>query len=272
VPFGRTLSRLTRVKADPIDHSMERETQMSRSKCLILAAVCITAVLIAGCGKDDGDNQAQSTGPAQQQSSQPSVPQAPAQPQASAQPPSSGGMGGIPSPGQLSEMAAKNREVLTQMNQGKAVAAVTASTLKTVLPEKLAGMNRTDASAERNQAMGIDVTTAHAQYEGQNDMSLNLTVTDAGNMTGPMRMGLAAWAMAEYSRETDTGYEKTGTFNGYKGMEEYDTENKQGSIRVFVADRFVVELDGYGLTMDTLKQALGQLDLKKIAALASGVQ
>jgi hypothetical protein len=239
---------------------------MWRNTGLILAAVCIAAVLITGCGKDDGDNQAQSTGPAQQPSSQQGVPQA------SAQPPASGGTGAAPSPSQLSQMAAQNRETLAQMNQGKTVAAVSASALKTVLPEKLAGMNRTDASAERNQAMGIDVTTAHAQYEGQNDASLNLTVTDAGNMTGPMRMGLAAWAMAEYNRETDTGYERTGTFNGYKGMEEYNRENKQGSIRVFVADRFVVEFDGYGLTMETLKQALGQLDLKKIAALASGAQ
>ncbi len=238
---------------------------MWRNQCLTLAAACIVAIVLAGCGKDDGDNQAQPTGPAQQQS----PPQVPTQPQASAPAPSSDAAGGMPSASQLSEMAAKNREALAQMNQGKTIAAVSASALKTVLPEKLAGMNRTDASAERNQAMGIDVTTANAQYDGQNDTSLNLTITDAGNMAGPMRMGLAAWAMAEYNRETDTGYEKTGTFNGYKGMEEYDTQSKQGTVRVFVADRFVVELDGYGLPMDTLKQALGQLDLKKIAALAS---
>jgi hypothetical protein len=37
-----------------------------------------------------------------------------------------------------------------------------------------------------------------------------------------------------------------------------------------VADRFIVELNGNNVTMDTLKQALDQVDLKKVAAAASG--
>jgi hypothetical protein len=170
----------------------------------------------------------------------------------------------------MAAAAAQNRQALAQMNQGKLVAAVPAATLKELLPEKLAGMKRTDASAERNQTMGVDMTNAHASYEGENEASLSLSLTDAGSLTGPMRMGLAGWTMGEFSRETDTGYERTGTFHGYKGVEQYDTQNKAGSVRIFVADRFVVEVEGNGVTMETLKQALGQLDLKKMATLASG--
>jgi len=131
-------------------------------------------------------------------------------------------------------------------------------------------MKRTSASAERNQAMGMDMTHAEGQYQGDNDTSLDLTITDIGNMSGAMRLGMVGWTMAQYNRETDTGYEKTGTYGGYKGMEEYDNESKSGTIRVFVADRFVVEINGSNMPMDTLKKALEQVDLKKAASLASG--
>jgi len=232
-------------------------------------AVCAIAVLIGGCGKNDGGNGGAPQGSATQQSAPDGNSQQTATaPQTSAQAPA--GASGTPSPADLSALAAQNREALAKMNQGKEITAVTAASLKGQLPETLAGMTRTEASAERNQMMGVDMTIAESQYEGQNDASISLTITDVGNMSGPMRMGMAGWAMAEYNRETDTGYEKTATFSGYKGMEEYNTESKSGTIRVFVADRFVIELDGSNVTIDTLKQALGQIDLQKIASMASG--
>lgn len=238
---------------------------MRQGKCVALVTICTIAVLICGCGGDEENNQGSAT---KQDSSGESTQQTPATPQAPAG--TGGTSGGIPSSTDLSNLATQNREALAKMNQGKQITAVTAATLKELLPKTLAGMTQTDASAERNQMMGMDMTLAEGQYEGQNDASLSLTLTDVGNMSGPMRMGMVGWAIAEYNRETDTGYEKTATYSGFKGMEEYDTESKSGTIRVFVADRFIIELDGSNTTMDTLKQALGQLDLKKIASLASG--
>ena len=67
-----------------------------------------------------------------------------------------------------------------------------------------------------------------------------------------------------------TGYEKTITYKGYKGMEEYDNSEKDGGIRVFVADRFVVEVHGNQTSMDEIKKAMDEIDLKKMASLVSG--
>ena len=170
----------------------------------------------------------------------------------------------------MAKMAEQNREMLTKMNQGKDIAAATPATMKGFVPETLAGMKRTSISAEQNQAMGINMTHAEAQFEGENGASLDVSITDVGNMSGPMRMGMVGWTMAQYSRETDNGYEKTGTYNGYKGMEEYNTADKRGTIRVFVAERFIIEVNGSSITMETIKQALGQIDLKKMASLGSG--
>jgi hypothetical protein len=247
---------------------------MRHGKHTVLVVVCAVAMLICGCGKKDtGDNQTPTSGqsPSPESAKQtPATPQPQTQPQAQPQTPTDGTSGTVPSAAGLSADATKNQEILTQLNQGKQITAVTADTLKGMLPETLAGMKRTDASAEQNQAMGINMTIAEAQYEGENEASADLTITDIGNMTGMMRTGMTAWTMAQYDRKTDSGYEKTATFGGYKGMEEYENEGKHGTIRVFVADRFVVELNGRGVTMDALKKALDQVDLKKIAALVSG--
>jgi len=217
--------------------------------------------LIGGCGKKGGDeNQAQSTGQETGQTAPQSGQATVTQSGTSAQ-----------SPGlELSADAAKNKEVLTQLNQGKEIAAVTADTLKGLLPEPLAGMKRTSASAERSQVIGMDTTTAEGEYEGQDGATLDLTITDIGNMAGALRTSMTAWASVTYDRKTATGYEKTGTYGGHKGVEEYNDEDKYGAIRVVVADRFLIELEGNDVTMDTMKKALDEVDLKKLAALASG--
>ncbi len=239
---------------------------MKQAKYTAFIAACTIALLICGCGKDDNGTGSPQQDSAEQSPSAAGTTQTSAQPQTSA--PASGG---APTAGSgLSAVAEQNRQVLTQMNQGKQIAAVTTDTLKGLLPKTLAGMTQTSASAERNQAMGIDLTHAEGEYTGQNDASLSLKLTDVGSLSGPMRMGMVGWTMAQYDRTTDTGYEKTATYGGYKGMEEYNTQDKSGTIRVFVAERFVIELTGNNTSMDTIKEALGQVDLKKLASLVSG--
>lgn len=246
--------------------------KQGRKSIAWMAVICAVAVLIGGCGGDDEGGKTPQGSPSSQNTSAGTVTQTPAQPQASVQPPAGTDTttGGAPSPTDMATMAAQTRENLAQMNQGKDIQAVTTDSLKGLLPETLAGMKRTDASAEHNEMMGMNMTKAEGQYEGENDASLSLTITDVGNMSGPVKMGMAGWTMAQYNRQTDTGYEKTTTYDGYKGLEEYNTQDKSGTIHVFVADRFIIELDGSNMTIDTMKQALSQLDLKKIASLASG--
>ena len=171
-----------------------------------------------------------------------------------------------PSAADYAKIAEQNRQNLAQMNQGKVIEAVPAATLKDLLPADLPGMKRTKASGERNQAMGFDISTAEGRYEAADgsNASIAIKLTDVGNMSGPMRLGMTGWTLAQFSRETDTGYEKTTTYNGYKAVEKYDTQDRRGSFRVWVADRYMVEVQGNTITMDALKQALDKVDLKKL--------
>ena len=243
-------------------------------------AACAVALSICGCGKKEGNqksNQPQGSGttqsaPAPPQGQTPTAAQTPAQTpsQAPAAPPAAAAAANGSTPTDFAKLAEQQRQALTQANGGKEITAVAGATLKALLPETLAGMKRTSATAEKNQMMGVDMSHADGEYEGQEGTSISLQITDVGNLSGPMKMGMTGWTMAQYDRQTDTGYEKTATYSGYKGVEEYDNESKSGSIRVFVPERFIVELNGNGIPMDTLKQALNQIDLKKVASAASG--
>lgn len=231
-------------------------------------------MMFFGCGKKEGGQQPQSAQetPAQRggqtagQATRGAQPPAPTtrSPAPEAQSPA---IDQAPSPEEMAKLADQNRQAPAQTNQGKVVEALPGETLKALLPADLPGMKRTDASAERTQAMGFDVSKAEGQYSNDSgEASVTIMITDIGNIAGSMRMGMAAWTMAQYSRETDSGYEKTITYKSYKGMEEYNKNDKNGTVRILVADRFIVDVEGNSMTMDAIKQALDKIDLAKLSA------
>jgi hypothetical protein len=226
---------------------MRKETVMQMLKRWEMVAVCLGAVVLAGCGKKADKGQ-------------------PDQPAGTAGTPASA----TDTAPDYAKLAEENRQALTEMNQGKVIEAVPGATLKALLPAELPGMTRSNASAERTQAMGIDTSNAEGQYNATDGSGarVKIKLTDTGTMSGSMRQSMNAWTMGSYSRETDTGYEKTTTVNGCKGMEKYDTHNKEGSLEILVGGRFIVDVEGYGVPMDAMKQVIDKIDLKKLAAAA----
>lgn len=158
-------------------------------------------------------------------------------------------------------------------NGGKKVETVDFHVLKDMLPGDLSGMKRTEATGEKNAAMGINIATAEGRYSNNGGSSMNVKITDIGSMTGLAGMAMYAWATTEIDKETDTGYEKTSTFNGYKSHEKYDKSGKSGELTVIVGGRFVVEVRGDGVDMNAIKDAMNKIDLKKLDSMkGQGVQ
>ncbi len=149
-------------------------------------------------------------------------------------------------------------------NGGKKVETVDYKELKALLPESLPGMKRTDVTGEKTSAMGMQLSNAEGRYSSDQGSSLTIKITDIGSLTGLAGMTAYAWARVDVDRESDTGYEKTAIFNGYKSHEKYDNQNKTGEISVMVGDRFVVEADGNNVDIDAIKNALGKVDLGKL--------
>ena len=137
--------------------------------------------------------------------------------------------------------------------------------LKAMLPETAAGLKRASAEGEKSGAMGIVVSHAEARYEGEGS-NLQVKITDPGNLSGFAAMA-AMWMNVEMDRETDSGYEKTGSAGGRRFHEKYDKAGKSGEYTMIVGNRFMVDVHGNGVDMPTMKKAMEQIDLAKLESM-----
>jgi len=146
---------------------------------------------------------------------------------------------------------------------GDQVESLAPDALKPFVPETLAGFKRANFSAERNGALGMQMSTASADYNDGGNRALRLEISDTGSMKG--LMGLAGWAQTE--KETEHGYERTHKQGGRLVHEEWDNESKHGKYGIVLGDRFLVEVSGDANSMEELKTAAASLDLAGLEAL-----
>jgi hypothetical protein len=160
---------------------------------------------------------------------------------------------------------AAGQMVGTLLGGGDQVEALAPDVLKPFIPETLLGMKRTEMSAERNGAMGMQFSEAHANYTDGTGHNLRLEIADMGSAKG--LTALAGWAGVEQSRETDHGYDKTYKQGGRLTHEEWNTQNKYGEYSLVLGDRFTVKVNGNADSIDQIKGAVGSLNLVGLEAL-----
>ncbi|MBM0108658.1 YIP1 family protein [Steroidobacter sp. S1-65] len=137
--------------------------------------------------------------------------------------------------------------------------------LKAFVPDQLAGLKRSSLSAERNGAMGLQVSEAAATYSDDSGREIRLEITDAGSAKG--LLGLAGWAGVEGEKEADGRFEKTYRKNGRLIHEEWDSNDSSGEYTVVLADRFTVKVQGSAGSVGELRAAAEQVDLDELAEL-----
>ncbi len=148
-----------------------------------------------------------------------------------------------------------------------AAGAVDAKELRALLPEKdaVAGFKRVKAGTESNTAMGFKVVVAKAEFEAlEGDASFSVQYTDIGGLGALAKMAVT---MQDVDEETENGFRRTATYAGFKALEEYDGEDKSSKVQIYTGDRVAVEVEAFGMSFDAVKQIVGKLDLKKLAAL-----
>ena len=149
------------------------------------------------------------------------------------------------------------------LSGGKGVEPVQLDALKPLLPETFAGLPRTSQRADRSGVAGLMAAKVEGQY-GSGDKTVNLEIVDTGGAAG--LMGLAAWAAAGASSESETDQRIERMRRDGKRLvkEEISKTQGQNSYTVILADRFVVEAEGQGVDINALKSAVNGLDLAKI--------
>jgi Yip1 domain/zinc-ribbon domain len=151
------------------------------------------------------------------------------------------------------------------MTGGKDIQIIDFHELKAMLPASLAGMQRTEASGQGGEAMGVKSSNATGRYTNGSGGSIRIEITDLGSMAG--LAALAGKADANMEKETSTGYERTRKVDGQLTHERYDRRAKSGAVGVLVANRFSVTVEGSGVEAAALSDALKAIDLSSLAAM-----
>ena len=166
---------------------------------------------------------------------------------------------------QLEEAANQMRDALTNNKKGEKKEVVDWRKLKDLLPNKIDGIPRTNESGETAGAMGFNISQAEGTYE-DDDRRIKLLIVDTGGLSGLLSAS-AAWATVTIDKEDRNGYERTTEIDGYKAFEKYNNSSKNSEINVLVGSRFIVTLEGRGVEMKELRNAIDDIGLKKLEKL-----
>jgi hypothetical protein len=108
----------------------------------------------------------------------------------------------------------------------------------------------------------VMVSEARVSFKG-GDKTLEVIIMDFLGKPMPFLMG------QQLEMESSEETVRITTVMGFKALESYRRQDKQGELNISVADRFWVKIDGEGIdNLDVLKTAAQQMDLKKLATLA----
>jgi len=154
------------------------------------------------------------------------------------------------------EEASRNLEQAAAGGDG-AVEPVDPAILESLLPASAAGLPRTSIESASGGVGGIGGSRVEAVY-GEGDRRLTVEVVDMAAMGGLAALG-SAFNVRSDSR-TETGYERVGTVDGRMTVESWDERDRSGKYGMLVANRFMIEAEGRGIEMATLKQAVTALN------------
>ncbi len=147
---------------------------------------------------------------------------------------------------------------------GSAVEALAPERLQAMVPESLASLPRTTVSAQRNGAMGLQVSEARATFGNDVGRVINLEISDAGSAKG--MLALAGMAGLQEDQTSDRGFSKTYHVDGRMVHEEWDNSG-HGEYMEVVGDRFTVKVSGNADSIGVLKAALHEVNLNGLEAL-----
>ncbi len=206
------------------------------SRKLIIAFFAFSTLLYLGCGSSSGEGSQNGQDPAEE-------------------------AGGVSAePGSIGEAMDEMQKALQGDGEKKEV--VDFRELKKLLPEKLAGMERTAHSGEKAGALGFNMSTATAEYR-DGDTEMEAAIVDFAGVASAL-MGIAAWSTVEIDREDENGYERTTTIDGYKAFEKYNGNSRSGELSVIASDRFIITVKGRNIDEKVFRKALEELDIDKL--------
>lgn len=134
--------------------------------------------------------------------------------------------------------------------------AVSPESLRALLPEQVAGLARTDASAGKQQLGPMETAMAQASYKAPDGGLVSLQIMDSGGASGLLSMALSA-----------AGSQGAATYKSFPAAEQYDPGSRSGTFQVLCAGRFAVKVSGQGVDQKVLRSAMDAVDLDALKRL-----
>jgi hypothetical protein len=132
--------------------------------------------------------------------------------------------------------------------------------IKALLPAKLAGMDRGEVEGQSMQMGELSMANAQTTYTA-GDKSIQINLLDTGTLNAQISQGM----QMRVRFSNDKGSSGTTTVQGYPAWEVVDKENNSVQLMVYVG-RFAVTAEGKDVSIDDLKNAVGEIDMKKVEA------
>jgi len=158
----------------------------------------------------------------------------------------------------LNKVAGESDEMQKKMEDLKKIPALSMDELKGLLPDNLVGVKRSSYNA--NSMMGFAV--ADAEYKINDTARIKLMVYDCAGEAGSSFYWLNYWMKMDVQQESDDRYTKSINFLGGKALETYEKYNDSYTLMYGANGRLLVSVQGENVTLDMVKDAAKQLNLK----------
>ncbi len=99
---------------------------------------------------------------------------------------------------------------------------------------------------------------------------MEISISELGTLTGIAKIGFTAWLQTEVDRESDRGFERTRKFRSggkeYPSFEKFEGTGDEGNceIQIWVAERFIVSIQGRNVEMDQCEEARDEISFRQL--------
>ena len=141
------------------------------------------------------------------------------------------------------------------------------------LPQKVDGLPRTKSGGWTNH-IGLELSGVEAVYSDE-FREVTISLADLAPYKTLADLAFMEWVDGTIDRESDRGFERTRPFrsrqDSWPSYERYHVENDYPScaIKVWVAQRFFVNIEGEGVHIEICKEARSDISFTRLARIAA---
>ncbi len=141
-------------------------------------------------------------------------------------------------------------------------------TLRDVLPDEAGGLALSSREGSTVGVFGFRVSTVEAEYRNRDGADVDVAIADIGALPLVGSEDFLDWLDVEVDEESERGWKRTLEYEGYPALDEFRRtrgDRGRGQLTWLVEGRFVVSLEGRGVTMDELYDLRDAIDTDALA-------